>query len=85
MTPQWAFRNVCHEVGRCGTGGTPAAFRIAANCRAAHAMADVLQRALNARVAPRRVLVGHPHHQCRISTRTSRRLGAAARMSISAR
>jgi hypothetical protein len=26
MTPQWAFRNVCHDVGRCGTGGRPAAF-----------------------------------------------------------
>jgi hypothetical protein len=28
ITPQWAFKNVVHEVGRCGTGGKPADFRI---------------------------------------------------------
>src|SRR4030095_15377644 len=27
MTPQCAFRNVCHDVGRCGTGGNPCAFK----------------------------------------------------------
>jgi hypothetical protein len=28
ITPQCALRNVCHEVGRCGTGGGPAALRM---------------------------------------------------------
>jgi hypothetical protein len=28
MLPQCAFRNVCHEVGRRGTGGRSAAFRM---------------------------------------------------------
>ena len=28
MTRQWAFRNICHELGRRGTGGRPWAFKI---------------------------------------------------------
>jgi hypothetical protein len=28
MAPQCAFKNVCHDVGRSGTGGRPAAFNI---------------------------------------------------------
>jgi hypothetical protein len=28
MLPQCAFKNVSQEVGRCGTGGRPAAFRM---------------------------------------------------------
>jgi len=28
VAPQCAFKNVCHDVGRCGTGGRPAAFKI---------------------------------------------------------
>ena len=31
--PQCALENVCHDVGRCGTGGRPAAFRIRPNRR----------------------------------------------------
>jgi hypothetical protein len=35
----------------------------ARNRRAAHMMAHVLQGALNAGVAPRRIVSGHPHHE----------------------
>jgi hypothetical protein len=47
MLPQCAFKNVCHEVGRCGTGGRPAAFQDAPNRRSPHAVPHVLQRALD--------------------------------------
>jgi hypothetical protein len=60
IAPQCGRRNVCHEVGRCGTGGSPAAFRIRRNGRAAHSMGDGLERALDPRIAPRRILRRHP-------------------------
>jgi hypothetical protein len=50
-------------VGRSGAGGRPCAFKIRAIVEAPDAMPDVRQRALDPRVAPRRILRGHPDHQ----------------------
>jgi hypothetical protein len=58
-----ARRKVCHEVGRSGTGGRPWVFRIRAIVERPDAMPDVLERALDPRVAPRWVLLRHPHDQ----------------------
>ena len=60
MTPQCAFRNVCHEVGRCGTGVGPP-LSGSAEWSNGPRVADVLQGALDPRVTPRRILLRHPH------------------------
>ena len=63
MLPQCAFKNVCQEVGRCGTGGKARRLQDAPNRRPSHAVPHVLQRALDPGVAPRRILLRHPHDQ----------------------
>ena len=66
-----------------GTSATTSAAPARAGSRApsgsvqsltADAVPEVLQRALDPRVAPRRILLGHPPTSCRISARTPRRL-----------
>ena len=63
IAPQCARRNVCHDVGRSGTGGTPVRLQDPRDRRAADPMADILQRTNDPSVAPRGVVLGHQHDQ----------------------
>ena len=63
IAPQWARRNICHEVGRSGAGGKLWAFKNPRNSGAIHVMAKVLQGSLDPRVPPRPLPLRHPDNQ----------------------
>src|SRR4030095_12111722 len=65
ISPQWACRNVRQEVGRSGAGRSPWALSTLATVTPGHAMAQVLRRPLDPRVAPRGIFGGHAQNEGR--------------------
>ncbi len=60
---QCARRNVRQGIGRSPLGGMPSGLENPRTLRWGHAIADVLQRTLDARVVPARIVVRHPNRK----------------------